>query len=83
MGKHTRRDGCPREGRAGTLGELIHEAVRRAVELAVASSPAARSGCGASMGGATSRRCSVSDGEVRHDASRIGARIAFDGPNPI
>jgi putative transposase len=35
MGKHTRKGGCPQEERAGTLGELIHEAVRRAVELAV------------------------------------------------
>ena len=31
----------------------------------------ARSDCGASMGGAISRRCSVNDGEARHDASRI------------
>jgi hypothetical protein len=30
MEEHTRKGGCP-----GTLGELIHEAVRRAIELAV------------------------------------------------
>jgi len=35
MGKHTRRRGCPHDGRAATLGELIHEALRRAIELAV------------------------------------------------
>jgi hypothetical protein len=35
MGKHTRKDKGPHDGCAGTLGELIHEAVRRAVELAV------------------------------------------------
>jgi len=35
MGEHTRKDGVSHQGRAGTLGELIHEAVRRAIELAV------------------------------------------------
>jgi transposase-like protein len=35
MGEHSRRDSGPHDGRAGTLGELIHEAVRRAIELAV------------------------------------------------
>jgi len=35
MGEHTRKGGVPHEGRPGTLGELIHEAVRRDIELAV------------------------------------------------
>ena len=35
MGEHTRKGGSPHQGRAGTLGELIHEAVRRTIELAV------------------------------------------------
>jgi transposase-like protein len=35
MGKNTKEDRVPHDGRAGTLGELIHEAVRRAIELAV------------------------------------------------
>jgi hypothetical protein len=35
MGEHTRKGGSPHQGRPGTLGELIHEAVRRTIELAV------------------------------------------------
>ena len=35
MGKHTRIGGCPHDGRADTLDELIHAAVRCAIELAV------------------------------------------------
>jgi hypothetical protein len=35
MEKHTRKDRCPQDGRAATLGELIHEAMHRAIELAV------------------------------------------------
>ena len=33
MGEHTRKS--PHQGRPGTLGELIHEAVRHAIEVAV------------------------------------------------
>jgi hypothetical protein len=35
MGKHTRNDGRLHEGRPGALGALIHEAVRRVIEVAV------------------------------------------------
>jgi transposase-like protein len=35
MAEHTGKGGFPHQGRPGTLGELIHEAVRRAIELAV------------------------------------------------
>ena len=35
MGEHTRMGGRPHDGRTGSLGELIHAAVRRAIEVAV------------------------------------------------
>lgn len=35
MGEHTRKEAVPNRRRTGTLGELIHEAVRRSIELAV------------------------------------------------
>jgi transposase-like protein len=35
MGEHTRLGGRPHDGRPGSLGELIHAAVRRAIEDAV------------------------------------------------
>lgn len=35
MDEHTRKDGRLHEGRPGALGALIHEAVRRAIEVAV------------------------------------------------
>ena len=34
-GEPTRKGGCPHDGRALALGELIHAAVRRAIEVAV------------------------------------------------
>jgi Transposase, Mutator family len=41
MGKPTSEGECPHDGRAATLGELIHEAVHRAIELAVEEEPTA------------------------------------------
>ena len=41
MGEDTKKGGPPRDGRLAALGELIHAAVRRAIELAV-DLPAAR-----------------------------------------
>ena len=35
MEEDVRKAGRPHDGRLGTLGELIHEAVRRAIERAV------------------------------------------------
>ena len=35
MGEHTRTGGGPPDGRTSALGELIHAAVRRAIEVAV------------------------------------------------
>jgi hypothetical protein len=35
MEEHTRKDGWLHEGRRGALGALIHEAVRRVIEVAV------------------------------------------------
>jgi transposase-like protein len=35
MAEHIRMAGRPHEGRPGSLGELIHTAVRRAIEVAV------------------------------------------------
>ena len=35
MGEHTKKWGPPRDGRPAALGELIHVAVRRAIEVAV------------------------------------------------
>ena len=35
MGEHTRTGAWPHDGRPGSLGELIHTAVRRAIEVAV------------------------------------------------
>ncbi len=35
MDEHTRTEGRPHDGRPGSLGELIHTAVRRAIEVAV------------------------------------------------
>jgi hypothetical protein len=35
MGEHTRLGGRPHDGRPGSLGEMIHAAVRRAIEVAV------------------------------------------------
>jgi hypothetical protein len=35
MGEHARMGVRPHEGRPGSLGELIHRAVRRAIEVAV------------------------------------------------
>ena len=35
MGEHTRIEGRSSDGQAGSLGELIHAAVRRAIEVAV------------------------------------------------
>lgn len=46
MAKHTRKDRCPQDRRAGTLGQLIHEAVHRAIELAVEEELTAALGAG-------------------------------------
>ena len=35
MGEHIRMGARPPDGRPGSLGELIHAAVRRAIEVAV------------------------------------------------
>jgi transposase-like protein len=44
MEEHTRKDGRLHEGRPGALGALIHEAVRRAIEVAVEEELAAALG---------------------------------------
>lgn len=44
MGEHTRKLGWPHEGDAVSLGELIHAAVRRAIQVAVYEEPAAALG---------------------------------------
>jgi len=46
MAEHTRKDGRLHEGRPGALGALIHEAVRRAIELAVEEELTAALGAG-------------------------------------
>ena len=46
MDEHTRKDGRLHEGRPGALGALIHEAVRRAIEVAVEEELTAALGAG-------------------------------------
>jgi hypothetical protein len=66
MDEHTRKGGRPHERQPGALGLLIHQAVRRVIEVAVEEELTAALG-------------SVKAGDRRHDASRVGVRIAFDG----
>jgi hypothetical protein len=44
--ERTRKGGRPPEGRPGSLGDLIHEAVRRVIEVAVEEELAAAPGAG-------------------------------------
>src|SRR5262249_12708863 len=46
MDEHTRKDGRLNEGRPGALGALIHEAVRRVIEVAVEEELTAALGAG-------------------------------------
>jgi transposase-like protein len=46
MGEHTRREGRLHDGRPGSLGDLIHEAVRRVIEVAVEEELTAALGAG-------------------------------------
>ena len=55
MGEHTRIGGRSPDGRTGSLGELIHAAVRRAIEVAVDEELTAALGAGAYERGDTRR----------------------------